>query len=262
MKELTFQKYHGCGNDFIFIEHQKAQELIAHQALEQYIQAICDRHFGIGADGLIFAEKIGHKYKMHYYNADGSKAMMCGNGMRAFRQYLRDTYDEDSTQLEILTSESKVVVCCLEDGMIDVNIGVANEAESLLIEGQQYFQIYTMTDHVVSIHETIPIHWQKIGAEVEQNSVFPKGTNVNFVEIIDSGKIKLETWERGAGPTKACGTGACASAIVYRKLFAPQENRIEVLVSGGQLIVEFRDDEVHLIGMAARIAKGTFFYNK
>lgn len=259
MNELTFQKYHGCGNDFIFIEHQTAQELIAHQALEQYIQAICNRHFGIGADGLIFAEKIGDTYKMHYYNADGSQAMMCGNGMRAFRQYLRDTYDETSTQLEILTSESKVVVHYLEDGMIDVNIGRANDSKSLLIEGQKYFQIYTMTDHVVSIHETIPTHWQQIGAEVERNIVFPKGTNVNFVEIIDTGKIRLETWERGAGPTKACGTGACASAIVYRKLFAPQENRIEVLVAGGQLIVEFQDGEVHLIGMAARIAKGTFF---
>ncbi|GBU10917.1 diaminopimelate epimerase [Erysipelotrichaceae bacterium] len=258
MKTMEFYKYHGCGNDFIIISEQQALEFIQAGIFETRIAEICDRHFGVGADGLIFSQKIGEQYKMHYYNSDGSSAYMCGNGMRAFRQYLADVFLDTSPKLTILTSQSAVEVCFKVSGEIDVNLGAKPDIHICEIEGNTYYQTYTMTDHLVRIDQNIPENWAEIGASIEKNSLFPKGTNVNFMSEKQKGIVEMQTWERGAGITLACGTGAVAVAHIYFKFIAPACVEVKLLVAGGILYVRLIGEQLHLIGEASQICKGTF----
>ncbi|MGL5041569.1 MAG: diaminopimelate epimerase [Culicoidibacterales bacterium] len=255
---INFQSYHGCGNDFIYITTQDAQRLISEKRLTRFIQKICHRRFGIGADGLIYATKEGENYKMNYYNSDGSQANMCGNGMRTFRQYLADNFNETAAEMIIQTSQSQVTVRQRASGLIDVNLGAIPEIIAHKIEGVDYFYTYTMTDHVVCFGNSIPQNYQQIGAKIERHPNFPQGTNVNFVQIDSLGRLTLETWERGSGHTLACGTGASASALVYRNNFAEDIDKVTIAVEGGVLEVEFMAGEIHLIGPSLKISEGFF----
>src|SRR5665647_1172210 len=229
---VKFQKMHGLGNDFILMDQIDPLKYdLAALAIK-----LCDRHQGIGADGiiLILPSEIAD-VKMRIINSDGSEANMCGNGIRCFAKYVYDNQINTAKSFTIETGAGVMIPeLIVEDGrvlFVKVNMGapdlersaipmtgVAGHVinEPLTVQGN----VYNITSLLMGVPHTIVFvdHLDKtdivsIGRQIEKNPVFPKGTNVNFVEVINDHEIKMRTWERGAGSTLACGTGSCASAV-------------------------------------------------
>lgn len=264
---MKFSKYHGTGNDFILIDHEpKDPSLLAIK--------MCDRHQGIGADGLIYpsASKL-YDIRFNYYNSDGSIAPMCGNGMRTFVKYLFDEGILVKTSFVAETLAGPISVSYdrdLEWIRVDLGTPIVHLSNPDLIEVQQQLKehevvidqtrvkfytimlgtLHTMIDDDASFNSEI------IGPKLAYHPFFPKATNVNFVKVVDRKHIQVKTYERGAGWTLSCGTGSAASAWLSHQL-GKTENHIHVTVPGGELKVHI-DQTVQLIGPAQKIAKGVF----
>ncbi len=264
---MRFSKYHGTGNDFILIDHVP-------QNPSKLAILMCDRHKGIGADGLIYPS-ISDRYdiKFNYYNSDGTIAPMCGNGMRTFVKYLYDEgkYLNKSFVVETLAGPI-AVTHHLDSNWIEVDLGVpivqlsqsdVRDGQSSLVAHElkinhqsiRFHTIVVGTLHtMVEMDESMDI--ETIGPKLAYHPFFPEATNVNFVTMIDQQHIKVKTYERGAGWTLSCGTGSAASAWLMHKLHQTAPH-IHVEVPGGQLQVKI-DKTVKLIGPAIKIAKGEF----
>ncbi|PKK99237.1 MAG: diaminopimelate epimerase [Tenericutes bacterium HGW-Tenericutes-2] len=264
---MKFQKYHGTGNDFIMVSFIPSNP-------EELAKNICDRHFGIGADGLIYpSESSVADIKFNYYNSDGSIAPMCGNGMRCFVQYLLDNQmiNKHSFNVETLAGiihveynpESKLIkinlgkpIFKLEEPNVSTPIHEFKQ-QALSISGNiiKFYTINMGTLHTV-LYVTPNMDIKSIGPELSKNKFFPKHSNVNFVEVIDQNTQKITTFERGAGWTLSCGTGTAASAVVSRKLGLVNEV-VQSIVPGGVLNV-YVEEEIKLEGPAKRIATGEY----
>ncbi len=274
---IEFTKYHGLGNDFILIDNRTETEPIisADQAVK-----LCDRHFGIGADGVIFAlpPQQGSDYTMRIFNSDGSEPEMCGNGIRCLAQFLADLEGTNAkTQYRIHTLAGTITPKLEGEGKVKVDMGMpqllAAQIPTTLAEADQKVinaplevagQTWEVTcvsmgnPHCITFVEDVAaIPLEAIGPQFEHHSVFPKRTNTEFIQVVRPDYLKMRVWERGAGITLACGTGACAS-VVAAVLTGKSDRKATVELPGGCLEIEWseHDQRVYMTGPAERVFTG------
>jgi diaminopimelate epimerase len=259
---MNFAKYHGTGNDFIFVDEVPLDP-------SALARRLCDRHFGIGADGLMFAQASAQAdLKMAYYNADGSIAPMCGNGIRCFVRYALDHGLLKGNFFEIETLAGILEVALNPDDSLSVNLGqprlaltsteMMNPSESVTI---------TVKDHPFTLYPFFlgPLHAITMvepdfdptpyGETLTNHPRFPHAINVNFVTVYNPHTLRVITHERGAGWTLSCGTGSAASAW-WTHTHGLTVAEMNIQVKGGSLRVTV-DDGVILTGPAVLIANGT-----
>ncbi len=261
-----FYKYHGAGNDFIMIDNRD-KHFDVEEA--QKIKLLCDRHLGIGADGLILLETSDKAdCFMNYYNADGSLAEMCGNGVRCLAKFFLEQMESDIKELSIDTRDGIKKIICNPDGSFSVNMGkpvFSNSdfpATSMTIENNSFEFVSMGNPHAVGFVKNISeINLSQIGPKTENNVNFPNKINVEFVEKVTNDYFKVKVWERGSGATLACGTGACA---VYAIMMKKNKNTNEITLEfpGGKLYLsENEKGEIILRGPATYVFKGRIKIN-
>lgn len=267
---------HGTGNDFIVIEDFQGK----YANLEGLAIKLCDRHFGIGADGILIVTKSDiADIQMIIINADGSYASMCGNGIRCFAKYI---YEKKYVQVENMKIETgdgvKLANISIKNGFaesVTINMGKYNfnpesipalaKSEIINKKIEANHKEYEITSMFMGVPHTIVFGKQEDyqveeGKFIERHSLFPEKTNVNFCEIIERDKIRVKTWERGAGPTLACGTGSCAAVVAANRL-GYVGDKVDVQVPGGKLTIEIAHGEVLMEGPAEITFEGRFFLN-
>lgn len=274
--EIQVSKYHGCGNDFIMTEASILKEW-TEQERKDFIVSVCDRHTGIGADGCIFVKE--DPLEMIYYNQDGSRADMCGNGIRCFAAYCRDEGIVTSDEYIVQTLAGPKTIKVLSDDPFTCQVGMGkpewgNEKIGVLSEIKIWeypmetsqgtitlYSLYMSTIHTVCfVEDALNPKWENVGEEIGKNSLYTAQTNVNFVEKTDDSHLKASTWERGCGPTLACGTGMCACGLVSSML-GKTGNSVDIEMKKGTLHIDVDEEQrVFLSGPAVRILKGTYFY--
>ena len=282
---LKFEKYQGAGNDFVIVSEK---ELIEKGIPEygEFASQVCNRHFGIGADGLIILKYVASMPFMFFFNADGSQAPMCGNGIRCFSHYLVNNHLIDGNEFVVKTVPGDLTIRVNYDEEKDdfsarVNMGkpIFNIKELINTEKEQFLRekinidgkeieisyIFMGTDHsVIFVNDFSDYDIDEIGKKIENyTDLFPKKVNVNFVKVYDRKRIEVITWERGAGRTLACGTGATASAVLAGT-FGFVDNKVNVKVPGGQLVIEYEGGEnnAFMTGPSEKIAEGLYKYQR
>lgn len=282
---LKFEKYQGAGNDFVIVSEK---ELIEKGIPEygEFASQVCNRHFGIGADGLIILKYVASMPFMFFFNADGSQAPMCGNGIRCFSHYLVNNHLVDGNEFVVKTVPGDLTIRVNYDEEKDdfsarVNMGkpIFNIKELINTEKEQFLRekinidgkeieisyIFMGTDHsVIFVNDFSDYDIDEIGKKIENyTDLFPKKVNVNFVKVYDRKRMEVITWERGAGRTLACGTGATASAVLA-KTFGFVDNKVNVKVPGGQLVIEYEGGEnnAFMTGPSEKIAEGLYKFQR
>jgi diaminopimelate epimerase len=272
---LIFTKYQGLGNDFILVDNRASTTpLITPQQAEK----LCDRHFGIGADGVIFAlpGQNGTDYSMRIYNSDGSEPEMCGNGIRCMARFIADLEgNQAKASYRIHTLAGLITPSMTDDGQVRVDMGHPRLASSeipttvptekvinypLEVAGQSWnITCVSMGNpHCITFVEDVEaIDLEKIGPLFEHHPLFPARTNTEFLQVVRPDYIKMRVWERGAGITLACGTGACAS-LVAAVLNGKADRQATIELPGGPLQIEWaEDDRIFMTGPATRVFTGT-----
>lgn len=278
---LKFTKMQGTGNDYIFINclQEKVEDP------ERLAQRLSDRHFGVGADGLILIRRSGRAdFFMEMYNADGSAGEMCGNGIRCLGKYV---YEHEMTTKKELVIDTKAGLRCIrlletkdrngksQIGYVQVNMGKpVLEADQVPAVSEHTYMIgepvkvngnlYEMTcvsmgnpHAVIFVHHAKGLDLEWLGPAIEYHGRFPRRVNAEFVEVLDRRTIRVRVWERGSGETLSCGTGACAS-VVAGVLNDLTDRHVTVKLIGGDLLVEWKEDteEVLLTGPAVHVFDG------
>ena len=276
---LRFTKMHGLGNDFLMLD------LISQniQIRKEQIRCLADRHLGIGFDQLLMAEPPQDPemdFRFRIYNSDGSEAEQCGNGARCFTRFVRDRGLTTKTELKLETMNGPVQCKLQKDGNITVNMGaprlqpecipfVADRTQityslklkDTLCATQAEVEISAVSmgnPHAVLLVEnvdTAPV--KTLGPVLATHDRFPQGTNVSFMEVVDPNNIRLRVYERGAGETRACGSGACATVVAGR-LQGLLDQDVNVQLPGGTLRIEWLGDDspVMQTGPACRVYEG------
>ena len=275
---MKFTKMHGCGNDYVYVN--LFEETIADPA--QLSIAVSDRHFGIGSDGLI---TIGPSdvadFRMRIYNADGSEAEMCGNGIRCVAKYV---YDHELTSQTTITVETgagiKTLDLLVENGkvtQVTVDMGepiLAPEEipviaegmrvvdEPILVDGKEWRMTCVSMGNpraVVFVDDVANLELEKYGPDFENHTRFPKRTNTEFVQVHSRTEASMRVWERGSAETWACGTGTCASVMACI-LNGYTDNKVLVHLRGGDLVIEYNPDNNHIYmtGPATEVFQGVY----
>lgn len=260
MVNVPFHKYHGLGNDFILIDNRHSPELCLSTDL---VIKYCDRHFGIGADGVIF---LLSDQRMRILNADGSEPEMCGNGIRCLAKFMQDLgIPSEDNRYAITTRAGLMVVEFRDDGLITVDMGephlLAREIPTTLVAPEQKViniplsvadQVWLVTavsmgnPHCVTfVPDGDRLDLVELGPKFEHHPQFPERTNTEFIQVISPSQIKMRVWERGAGATLACGTGACA-AVVAAVLTGNCDRRCQVNLPGGDLQIHWEASSNHV----------------
>jgi len=255
---IEFTKMQGVGNDYIYIDARKLQI----KRPEQLARKLSDRHFGIGSDGLvlILPGADGADVTMGMYNADGSEGMMCGNAVRCVAEWLYERGEVKDKIVRIATKSGIKVVRRLSDHYYSVNMGTATVGSTNLEDIHILTTVSIGNPHVVWFpkFEIKNYNIQRIGQRIEKSKIFPNGTNVEFVRVIDENLLEMRVWERGSGETLGCGTGACAAAVAgVARGFCNREELIRVKLPGGELIVDCSGEQVRLLGPAVTVYQGT-----
>ncbi len=272
---------HGLGNDFVVMD-SFAQEI---QLSSEQVRSIADRHFGIGCDQLLLlapSDKEGVDVRYLIYNADGSEVSQCGNGARCAAAYLRENDlieglvdgPVDGRAITAETNEGIITMHLQDGGLVRVNMGIPKLAATEIPldtqeDAEQYrlnlsdteitFSAVSMGNpHAVIVVDDVssaPV--LTMGPEVQQQTFFPEGVNVGFMQIIDSGHIKLRVYERGAGETLACGSGACA-AVVAGCINSSLNQEVDVELPGGHLLISWagQGEPVWMTGPATFVYRG------
>ena len=275
---MKFTKMQGCGNDYVYVNCLE-NELSDRPELARIVS---NRNFGIGSDGLICvcpSDKA--DFKMDFYNADGSSAQMCGNGIRCFARYVFEQGLVSGTEFRVETKAGVMVPHISAEGgrVKDVKIDMGKPAlerqaipmdgsagtvlaEKLVLEDGSSYAITSMfmgVPHTMVFVDSLGDELvSSVGRRIEKNPVFPQGTNVNFVVIHGRSKIEVRTWERGAGATLACGTGCCASAVAAC-LNGYTDRDVTVQVQLGSLQIQYAADEtVWMSGPAEIVYRGVW----
>ncbi len=237
---LKFWKMNGAGNDFVMLDNRD----LALQLSGQTIAQLCDRHRGVGADGVLLVEPAanGADFKMRYYNADGGEAEMCGNGARCFARYVNRLHGDNLDSVKFETLAGLISAECI-DGQVRINMSAPHSLklnQQLQVAGETLtvHSINTGVPHAVVFAddlENTEVH--KLGAGLRYHEAFaPKGTNANFVKLLGPGSISIRTYERGVeGETLACGTGMVACALIAHELHS-FTSPVSVLVKGGDTL--------------------------
>lgn len=265
---------HGLGNDFILMDEIDPKKY----DLNALAIKLCDRHQGIGADGiiLILPSEIAD-VKMRIINSDGSEPNMCGNGIRCFAKYVYDNRINTAKSFtietgagvmipELIVENEKVLFVKVNMGAPQLErseipmLGAAGKVinETLQVAGKDYkiTSLLMGVPHTIVFIESLDEdELISIGKQIEKHSSFPKGTNVNFVEVVNDHEISVRTWERGAGRTLACGTGSCASAVASA-LNGLTGNEVTVHLALGDLFIETIDGIVYMTGNANHVFTG------
>jgi diaminopimelate epimerase len=263
MKE--FYKYHGAGNDFILIDNRDKSFDIEDT---QKIKLLCDRHKGIGADGLILMEtSTKADCFMNYFNSDGSIAEMCGNGVRCLAKFFLEQTKSNTKEL-VIDTRAGIKKIIVNDDMFSVNMGAPVFKHSdfsdgpLSLENISFDFVSMGNPHAVGIVKNVSeINISEIGPKIENDSHFPNKINVLFVEKIKDDYFKVRVWERGSGATQACGSGACAVYAVLKSKYPIGKtsgvDEITLEFPGGNLYLsENEKGEIILRGPAVFVFKG------
>jgi diaminopimelate epimerase len=277
---MKFWKMHGLGNDYVVIDNRDGK--IHKATVAELSRRLCNRRFSIGADGLLLVfNSNSADVKMRIFNADGSEAEMCGNGIRCFAKYC---YENNITQKANLTVETlagvKQVWLTLQNDQIQsirvdmglpvmkrCNIPMRGEDscinEDLTINGETYKVTCLSVGNphcVIFVDDLDSFPVNIIGPKIENHHLFPKRTNVEFVQVLNRSEMKVRVWERGCGETLACGTGACA-AVVAGKTLQKVEDKVTVHLIGGDLDIEYAN-RLFLNGPAEKVFEGTLLQEK
>ena len=274
---IEFTKYHGLGNDFILIDNRTASEprLTPDDAVKW-----CDRHFGIGADGVIFAlpGQDGTDYTMRIFNNDGSEPEMCGNGIRCLAKFIAELEATTAPRSYKIHTLGGLITPKLEaNGLITVDMGkprllaaeipttlaaadqkVVNQSLEVAGKTWQVTCVNMGNPHCITfVDDVAAIPLETLGPQFETHAVFPKKINTEFIQVVRSDCLKMRVWERGAGITLACGTGACAS-LVAGVLNGKCDRRATVELPGGLLQIEWSeaDDRLYMTGPAEKAFVG------
>lgn len=275
---MHFTKWHGCGNDFVFVNAMERSI----DPIVRHCTEICDRHYGIGADGIIFLlPSDTADIRMRIFNADGNEAEMCGNGIRCFARWARELGLVSSDTFSVETGAGVLYPEILPGGSVRVDMNrphlpAAEVPVSGLGEGPVIAKTlhaaalgrdYTVTcvsmgnPHcVVFVPDLSVVDLPKEGPALERDPHFPRKTNVEFVQKLDERTLRMRVWERGAAVTLACGTGACATlaAAVLNGLVGREA---DILLDGGRLHVEWDgrpEDHVFMTGPAVKVFEGDY----
>lgn len=272
---LEFTKMHGIGNDFVVLDCLKSGAPDV-DTLQKAAERLCDRHRGIGSDGLILVlpGTEGTDFTMRMFNPDGSEAEMCGNGIRCFARFVREAGYTDAPSVRVSTLAGVKILEAVGADRIKVDMGkpglersdvpmngepgtalgqpIELDGETVAITGvsmgnpHAVFFVDEATDELIN----------RIGPKLEVHPLFPRRTNVHAVQVLGSDEIKMLTWERGAGRTLACGTGACACAVASA-LNGKTGRRVLAHLPGGDLLIEWEQDgPVYMTGAAEFVFTG------
>ena len=272
---MEFVKAHGTGNDFVVVEDLTDR----YRLTPGFVRAVCDRHFGIGGDGLIrIAPGRQAPFFMDYRNADGSFAEMCGNGVRVVGKYLADRgHVSGGFDLETGAGVKRLELHAADDGEIDqvtVDMGApsfdradlpmagSGEAlkESLEVDGGTVVATCLSMGNphaVVFVDDVDAAPVTTLGPKLEVHPAFPNRTNVEFVQVLDQRSVRQRTWERGVGETLACGTGACAVAVASQVLGLTGREIVVELRGGPLMLAWSHGGTVRMTGPAREVAHGT-----
>jgi len=271
---LRFTKMHGLGNDFVLIDCRDKTVSDELSAINDVSKRLCHRRFGIGADQLLllYPSNIAD-FKMLIFNADGSEVEMCGNGIRCFAKYI---WDRKLSDKEVLSVETAAGIIrperrgqmvkvdmgepVLEGRLIPVNLDGMVKDFPLIIEDKE-FKITAVSmgnPHAVIFVEDVDIFdVKRYGPRIENQGLFPRRINVEFIQVLDSERIRMRVWERGAGETMACGTGASAAGVAA-SLKGYTGRRVNVMLTGGELLIEWNEDNhVYMTGPAVEVFEGS-----
>ncbi len=260
--KIDFIKMHGAGNDFVMIEnYDRSIELNSEQVV-----ALCDRHFGVGADAVILVEKRENEGEiyMNYYNSDGSFAEMCGNGIRAIAHLYKKTKGFSEKSLEVGTPAGIKTVQIEDDDLYTVNMGKANydsedfPSENKTIEGFDLNFVSMGNPHAVAFVDDVDsIDLNTVGPKIEHDSNFPNRINFEIIETVGENHLKKRVWERGSGLTLCCGSGTCAAYRIAKDKGIIKGKTI-FDVPGGRLIMDENETgEILMTGPAEIVFTGS-----
>lgn len=276
---MKFTKMHGIGNDYVYVNCFK-EKIANPPEVSKYVS---DRHFGIGSDGLIMINPSEvADFEMEMYNADGSRAEMCGNGIRSVAKYVYDYGLTDKTSISVETLAGiKYLDLTIENGKVALvkvdmgkpelnpaNIPIVMEDENadkvvdelITVDGEEYRMTGVSMGNphtIVYIDDVKGLEIEKVGPKFENHERFPKRINTEFVKVLDRNTAEMRVWERGSGETLACGTGACAVAVACI-LNGLTEDKVTVKLLGGDLQIEWdrEADHVYMTGPATVVFDG------
>ncbi len=285
--KFKFTKMQGCGNDYIYVNG--FTEKIPQEEKPELVRHISDRHFGIGGDGVIFINPSSEAdFEMEMYNADGSRAEMCGNGIRCVAKYVYDKGLTDKTEISVISSgQIKYLQLFLKEGRVDtvrVNMGApelrperipVTVAEAgmplekerivnapIIVQGKEYKMTCVSMGNphaVIFLEDVTNLEIEQIGPYFENHERFPKRINTEFVKVLDKKTVQMRVWERGTGETLACGTGCCAT-VVACILNGLTDEKVTVKLLGGEIEIEW-DREANLVymtGPAVTVFEGEY----
>ena len=272
---MNFWKMHGLGNDYVVIDNRDGK--IADKEAPALAKKLCERRFSVGADGLLLVSNSAKaEVRMRIFNADGSEAEMCGNGIRCFAKFCYENGIVKKDEFNVETNAgAKHVWLTVKDAevkLVKVDMGAPNwdrkslpmtgegpcVNESLRVEDDETYNVTCLSmgnPHCVIFVENVdesPVEY--IGPIIENNEAFPKRTNVGFVQVLNKNELKVRVWERGCGETLACGTGTCAAVAAANKL-GKVKDKVTVHVLGGDLQVEV-GKTLFLSGAAEKVFEG------
>ena len=279
--KINFSKYQGLGNDFIIFDARGNNlDNLFTENKDNFIEHLCHRNFGIGADGIILVLESKNKcfVRMKIFNSDGSEPEMCGNGIRCLIAFLNDNNEiKEKSEIRIETKAGLILTSIDGNENIKVNMGEPilspqDIPTKLLMNNlkvpngtitikDQILNVYAASmgnpHMIIFVNNIEEIPFRQWGRTLEKNSKFPNDTNVHFVELIDKSNIKVKVWERGCGPTLACGTGACA-CLVVSSMLDKTLNNANVYLPGGRLVIEWPNQAgpVYMQGPALKVFSG------
>ncbi len=268
--KFNFVKWQACGNDFVLVNAFNNEDV---SEIRNNAEKICDRHFGAGADGVIFIlPSKTADFRMQIINSDGSEAEMCGNGIRCFAKAVCELGLTDKRKFTVETGAGIIIPEIQPDGTVHVDMGKpvlegdkipvagfgSNKviSENIEVDGQNYKMTCVSMGNphcVVFVDDINAVELEKIGPKFEMHSFFPRKTNTEFVEVKNDEYVRMRVWERGAGITLACGTGSCATGVacILNKL---TKRKINVELDGGVLTIEWADNNhIYMTGPATKV---------
>ena len=259
---MKFTKMHGLGNDYLYVYGEVPNNVA------ELSRKLSERHFGVGSDGMIYISKSGiANFKMRIFNADGSEAKMCGNGIRCVGKYVYDKGYTDKRFISVETlSGVKYLTLQVVNGKVKsvtVDMGQAKSQKSmeLTIDGEKVLLIPVSVGNphaVIFVDDIEKVPLTRLGPKIEHHEAFPDGVNVEFVEVLRADELRMRVWERGSGVTMACGTGACASVMAaIAAKHCHYNETVSVLLDGGTLKIQISpDNPVQMTGPAEVVYEG------
>lgn len=271
--KLKFSKMHGLGNDFVVLDGISQRLALSAEQLRM----LADRHFGIGCDQILLIEKSSRSdadFRYRIFNSDGGEVEQCGNGARCFVRYVHDHGLSDKTEIRVETQSGIIVPRLEADGSVTVNMGVPRfEPQDIpfLTDHRAPVYLLSLSDKIIEISalsmgnphavqvvddvDAAPVAAD--GPQIEHHATFPKRVNAGFMQVLNRGHIKLRVYERGAGETLACGTGACAAVVagIQRNLL---DAAVRVTTHGGDLQIRWAGEgqPVLMTGPAVEVFEG------